>query len=134
MPSKIPWLVTAVLLLGAALLTAGGVIALLNPRMLAAPADDINHAVRVYAGYLASRNFALALMLVASIVFGARSLMHSLAVLIGLVQFADAVFDALEGRWNIVPGVVILGLLVFLAASRISGAAFWKREAWANSQ
>jgi hypothetical protein len=134
MPTKIPVWVTAILLLGALLLAAGGVIALVNPRMLASPNDAITAAVRVYAGYLASRNFVLALMLFAAIANRARLLMHSLAVIVGLIQIADVIFEAVEGRWLVVPGVLILGLLFFLAASQISGAPFWKREAWSASQ
>ena len=59
----IRWFPKATSILGAILLTAGACIALLRPVMLASPHDEINGAVHIYAGYLASRNFSLAIAL-----------------------------------------------------------------------
>ncbi len=44
-------------------MAAGGVIALVNPAMLASPHDQINGAIHIYAGYLASRNLCIAAVL-----------------------------------------------------------------------
>ena len=49
-----PRWVYVVVLIGALLMALGGVIALVNPAMLVSPHDQINGAVHVYAGYLAS--------------------------------------------------------------------------------
>ena len=62
--AAIVWWVKAVVVLGALLFATGAVLALVRPAMLASPHDEVNGAVRVYAGYLASRNTALAVMLV----------------------------------------------------------------------
>jgi hypothetical protein len=71
--------------------------------------------------------------LLAALAWRAKPVLHTLLVVVGLVQLADAVLDAIEGRWPVVPGVLILGCLFFLAASRIAGAAFWRREAWSTA-
>lgn len=130
MPVKNPWWVTVVVVLGAVLMAVGGLIALLNPRMLVSPTAEMNEAVRVYAGYLVSRNLVLSIMLLAALAWRERSSLHLLLVVVGLIQFADAVLDVVEHRWPIAPGVAILGGLFFLAAWRISRAAPWRSQAW----
>jgi hypothetical protein len=130
MPTKIPVWVSAIVIVGAVLMAAGAVIAEVNPQMLAAPNATINTATHVYAAYLVSRNLVLAVMLLAALAWRAKPVLHTLLVAVAFIQIADAVLDALEGRWPIVPGVFVLGTLFFIAAARISGAAFWKRAAW----
>jgi len=125
-----PWWVTVAVLIGAALMTAGGVIALVNPAMLVSPQDQIDGAVHTYAGYLASRNLCIAALLLALMAMRKTRALGNLLVLTAFIQLADAILDAMEGRWLIVPGVLVLCLLFFLAAARFSGYAFWKTEAW----
>lgn len=128
----LPWWVSAVILLGALLTATGAVLALVHPAMLVSPHDEINGAVRVYAGYLAARNGALAMMLVVLLALGARRSLSSLMVLIALIQVLDAVLDIAEGRWMIVPGVLIFALVFLITAARLSGHPFWRAEAWAR--
>jgi hypothetical protein len=108
----------------------GAVIAMVNPAMLVSPHDEINGAVHIYAGYLASRNLALAGMLLALLMIGARRALGNLVAIVGLIQFLDACMDVAEGRWTVAAGVVVFGVLFLFAATRFSGAAFWKVEAW----
>src|SRR5580704_8431902 len=102
-----PWWVQAIVLLGSALMAAGALIALLNPAMLVSPHDEINAAVHVYAGYLFSRNAALAILLVASMIFRAKGTLNTLILLTAFIQLLDAAVDCMEGRWVIVPGVAV---------------------------
>jgi hypothetical protein len=85
-------------------MTAGGVIALVDPATLVSPTDVINNAARIYAGYLASRNLALAAALLAAMMLRARGALGSLMMLTAFIQIGDAVIDCAEGRWSIVPG------------------------------
>jgi hypothetical protein len=124
-----PWWLQTIVLLGALLMGAGAVIALLNPAMLVSPHDEINAAVHVYAGYLFSRNAALAILLVGSMIFRAKGTLNTLILLTAFVQFLDAAVDCMEGRWVLVPGVLIFGLLFLLASARLSGHPFWRKEA-----
>jgi hypothetical protein len=130
MPTKIPIWVSAIVIVGAILMAAGAEIAEVKPQMLVAPNAAIDAATHVYAAYLVSRNLVLAVMLIAALAWRAKTVLHTLLVAVALIQIADAVLDALGGRWPIVPGVLVLGILFFIAAARISGAAFWKRAAW----
>ncbi len=98
--------------------------------MLVSPHDQINGAVHIYAGYLASRNLCIAALLFVLMAIRKTRALGNLLALTGFIQLADAILDAVEGRWPIVPGVFVLGLLFLFAAERLSGHAFWKTEAW----
>lgn len=126
----IPLWVTAVAIAGALLTAMGAVIALVSPAMLVSPHDEINGAVRIYAGYLASRNSVLALMLAALLIMKARRALGQLMVVVGLIQFFDVLMDIAEGRWTIVPAVLVLGVAFVAGAARLCGARLWRREVW----
>jgi hypothetical protein len=129
-----PWWLQIIVFLGALLMAAGALIALLNPAMLVSPHDEINAAVHIYAGYLFSRNAALAILLVASMLFRSKGTLNTLILLTALIQLSDAAVDCMEGRWIIVPGVAVFGLLFLLASARLSGHPFWRKEAWSQAQ
>jgi hypothetical protein len=128
--SAIGWWPKAIAVLGALLLAAGAIIALFHPVMLVSAHDEINGAVHIYAGYLASRNLALAIMLVAALCFGAKGMLNNLLLLVALTQLLDAVMDVIEGRWPVAAGVVVLAVLFFIASGSFSGYPFWKIHAW----
>jgi len=128
--TPIPWWVRIVVVLGALLMAAGGIIALTNPAMLASQHEEINGAVRIYAGYMASRNLALTAMLLAMLALGAKRALAVLMTLTALVQIFDACMDCVEARWPVVPGVLVFGIVFLAGAARLSGHPFWKREAW----
>jgi hypothetical protein len=128
--AAIPIWPKAIVGLGIILLAAGAVIALLHPVLLVSPHGQINEATRVYAGYLASRNMALALMLFLTLVRRANKSLNILVLLTAVIQLFDIVMDISEGRWAVLPPVIILGVLLLLASTRISGHPFWKTEAW----
>jgi hypothetical protein len=132
--AALDWWLQTIVLLGALLMVAGALIALLNPAVLVSPRDDINAAVHIYAGYLFSRNLALAILLVASMSFRARGTLNTLILLTAFIQLLDVVVDCVEGRWAIVPGVLIFGLLFLLASRRLSGHPFWRKDAWTLSE
>ena len=128
--SSIPVWPRLIVILGIVLLAAGAVIAVVHPILLVSPHDQINEATHVYAGYLGSRNMALALMLLVTILLRAIKALNILVLLTAVIQLLDIGMDFAEGRWAVVPGVVILGALFFAASARISGYPFWKAEAW----
>jgi len=116
--------------LGALLMITGALIALLHPALLVSPHDEINAAVHTYAGYLASRNLGLAIMLLAAMSLRAKGTLNTLMLLSAFIQLLDAGIDCVEGRWVIVPGVVLIGLLFFVGSARLSGYPIWRIEAW----
>jgi hypothetical protein len=131
--ASLPGWVVASVIAGALLMGAGAAIALVRPAMLVAPKAEITDAVRVYAGYLVSRNLALALMLIAMLAIRARRVLSGLMLLTAFIQFIDAGMDVLEGRWAIVPGVLIFAIVFFLGAARLNGRPLWKVAAWRDA-
>jgi hypothetical protein len=114
------WWVTAIVMVGSLLLIAGAMLALLRPQMLLSPDQPVTPAVRVYAGYLVSRNLALALMLLSALRARARVTLHGMMVLYAVVQLLDAVMDVMEHRWTVLPVIVLLALLFLVGACRLS--------------
>ena len=128
--AAIPWWVGGVVVLGAALMAMGALIALVHPAMLVLPGDAMNGAVRIYAGYLFSRNLTLAVFLLLALGLRFRGMLNTLLLLTAWIQVLDAGVDSWEGRWMIVPGVLVLGGMFLAASARLSGAPFWRVEAW----
>jgi hypothetical protein len=127
---EIPLWLRAVVILGAFLLTGGAAIALFHPIMLVSPHDEINGAVHIYAGYLASRNLGLATVLVLAMSLRAKEILSGLLICTAFIQIIDGVIDCFEQRWAIAPGVTVFGIVFLFAAYRLSGYAFWRVEAW----
>jgi hypothetical protein len=125
-----PWWITVIVVLGALLMATGGMMALLQPSRLVSPHDEINGAVHTYAGYFASRALVLSVMLLAALLFRAKGLLNSLMLLTAFIQLMDLGVDWHEGRWSVIPGVVLVGVLFFVGAWRLSGFPFWRAEAW----
>ena len=132
--ATIPGWVSIVVLVGAGLMMAGAVIALAHPTMLVSPGDEINGATRIYAGYLFSRNLTIAVFLLLALGMRARGMLNTLLLLTAWIQIVDAGVDSWEGRWAIVPGVIILGGLFFAASARLCGYPFWRVEAWRRGE
>jgi hypothetical protein len=127
--SAIGWWPRAIAVLGALLLAAGALIALFRPVMLVSAHDEINGAVHIYAGYFASRNLALTIMLIAVLRLGAKGMLRNLLLLVAFIQLLDAAMDVIEGRWPVAIGVVVLAVLFFMASGSLSGLPFWKIHA-----
>ena len=126
----LPWWLRTIVVLGSFLLATGALIALVHPVLLVSPHDEINEAVHIYAGYLASRNLGLAVMLLAAMSLRAKGMLNSLMLLTALIQVLDASIDCLEARWAIVPGVLVFAGIFFVGSARLSGYPFWRIEAW----
>ena len=128
--AALPWWLRTIVVVGALLMVTGAFIALLHPVLLVSPHDEINGAVHIYAGYLASRNLGLAIMLLVAMSLRGRGMLNTLILLTAFIQVLDAGIDCVEGRWAIVPGVVVFGLLFFAGSAGLSGYPFWRMEAW----
>ena len=126
----VPAWANVVVVIYAILMAAGGVVAMVKPELLVGPHAQINDAVRTYAGYLTARNLTLAVMLLVLLVMGARRALGNLVAALGLIQLVDCCVDCAEARWTVAPGVLVLGILLLVAAARLSGSAFWRRSAW----
>jgi hypothetical protein len=114
----IAWWIELIVVIGSILMLLGGVLAWVRPAMLVGAAE-MTAAARVFAGYFVARNLAIGGFLIGALSLRKRDALVTLLLLASAVQGADAVFDVLEGRWPIVPGVLVLGVLFGLAAMRL---------------
>jgi hypothetical protein len=87
--------------------------------MLLGPDDHVTDAVRVYAGYLFSRNLAVAGTLIAAFAVRARRLLAGLMVLTAAIQILDTAVDAATGRWILVPGLLVFAATFLVGAHRL---------------
>jgi hypothetical protein len=125
------WWLWMIVILGALLTAAGGIIALVHPSMLVSPREQMNGAVHIYAGYLAARSLAISFLLLVLLFIGARRALGNLMVLVGLIQLLDTCMDVAEGRRAIIPVVFVFGLVFLWSAACLSGGyPFWRIEAW----
>jgi hypothetical protein len=127
--ARLPWWLPALVILGAALTAAGGVIALVHPALLLSSGDQMNSAAHLYAHYLVSRNLALAAMLVAALVLRADRALAGLMVLTALIQVLDGILDAVDARWVLVPGLLVFAVAFLVGAARLPGLPPWWRLA-----
>ena len=128
-----PVRVKAIAILAAVLLTAGASLALFDPTMLVGKGAQMNPAARVFAGYLFSRNLAVAALMAGALALRARKALGTLLTLTALIQFGDAAMDCYEQRWSIVPVVVFLGLAFLIGAGSALGHSAWKINNWRDS-
>jgi len=128
--AALPWWLRTIVVLGALLMATGAIIALLHPALLVSPHDEINGAVRIYAGYLTSRNLGIAIMLLLAMGLRANGALNTLMLLTAFIQVLDIGIDCVEGRWAVIPGVTVLAVMFFAGSARLSGFPFWRMGAW----
>jgi hypothetical protein len=117
--AEVAWWIAAIVILGVLLTAAGGILALVHPETLVGSNAPMNQAAYVYAGYLVSRDLALAAMLLATLALRAYRMLAGLMILTVLTQVIDAVVDATTGRLSLVPIIVILAVAFLIGAIRI---------------
>ncbi len=122
--------VKVIVLFGVVLLAFGAFLALFKPMLIVGKGEQMNNSARVFAGYLFSRNSALAALLAGAFALRARTLLAGFVALTALIQFVDAAVDCYEQRWAIVPIVVLLGVAFLFAAGSILGRPVWNLKAW----
>jgi hypothetical protein len=115
----VAWWIAAIVILGVLLTATGGILALVHPETLVGSNAPMNQAAYVYAGYLVSRDLALAAMLLATLALRAYRMLAGLMILTVLTQVIDAVVDATTGRLSLVPIIVILAVAFLIGAIRI---------------
>src|SRR5208283_5279094 len=126
----IPWWVQLVTVVGSLLMAAGAILGLVSPGMLVGHQADINGAARVFAGYFAARNLAVACLLLFMLTIRAGRALGQVTALAACIQVLDFALDCVEGRWSIAPGVLALGVLFFCAGAKLCGHPLWQRRAW----
>lgn len=129
-PTALPWWLVTIVIIGALLAAAGAFAAIFRPDMLLGSGQTMNDAANVYAGYLVSRGLAVAVMLLALLILRAWRMLAGLMVFTALLQLIDAVVDLVEGRYLLLPILLIYVIAFLIGANWLFGQPFWKASAW----
>jgi len=110
----------------------GGLIAAVDPELLTGGINTDGAAI--YVDYTISRDLALAVTILCMLAFRARRVLAALLLLAALVQIADLVQDAVQGRVILALGVAVLGALFLAAGARLADYAPWRAAIWRDSE
>ena len=127
--ARIPWWVSAVVILGACLTAAGAVISKVDPTLLT-NGSPMTDAARVYADYMFARNLPLAVMLLFLLLVKARHMLAGFMVLTAFIQIVDVINDVARGAFLLIPGLLIFAALFLIGAWQLFGQAIWHIDAW----
>lgn len=119
-----PWWLLAMVILGSVLTAAGAVMGLL------ASGEHLNTAGQNYADYFATRNLAMAAMLLVMLALRARRVLAALMILTAVIQLLDAVTAAATGRLGLIPIDLVFTAVFLIGVARLSGREFWQASAW----
>jgi hypothetical protein len=128
--SLIPWWVSGIVWIGILLTATGAILALVHPETLVGSDAPMNQAAYVYAGYLVSRDLALAILLLVMLLLKARRVLAGLMALTILTQVIDAIVDLTTGRISLVPPILLLAIAFLIGLMRITGPTFWAASKW----
>jgi hypothetical protein len=117
------WLVTLVIL--GALLTATGAVQALLPA-----SGHLSTAGQNYAEYFATRNLAMAALLLIMLALRARRVLAGLMILTALIQTLDAITATATGRLGLVPIDLIFTAAFLIGAARLSPHPVWRAVTW----
>lgn len=118
------WWLVSLVVLGAALTAAGGLLAI-HPL-----GEHLNNAGQNYADYFLTRNLAMAVMLLLMLALRARRTLTGLMLLTALIQCLDAITASLTGRWGLVPIDLVFAVAFLLGAAHLSPQPLWRGAAW----
>lgn len=117
------WLVT--LVVAGALLTATGAVLALLPA-----SGHLSAAGQDYAGYFATRNLAMAVMLLIMLALRAQRVLAGLMTLTALIQTLDAITASATGRLGLVPIDLAFTAAFLIGAARLSPHPVWRAATW----
>jgi len=103
------------------LAAASTVLAAVDPALVVSSHAQITDPTRVYAGYLSSRDAAIAIALIVALALRRHRLLGAALAWAALTQFLD-VAGAVTGRWALPPGLILRTALLAATSSRLSGA------------
>ena len=106
---------------GSLLAAASTVLAAVDPALVVSSHAQITDPTRVYAGYLSSRDAAIAIVLIVALALRRHRLLGAALAWAALTQFLD-VAGAVTGRWALPPGLILRTALLAATSSRLSGA------------
>lgn len=110
-------------MLGAVLTATGGVMAVF-------PSGHLSTAGQNYDEYSATRNLAIAVMLLIMLALRAQRVLASLMILTALIQILDAITASVTGRLGLAPIDLVYTAAFLIGAARLSPYPIWRAATW----
>jgi hypothetical protein len=126
---RIAWPVVAVVLAGAVVVLAGGILAWLRPAQLLPAGASADVGVHLYGARMAARALPLGLALLVLLALRARRMLGGLLVLVAAIEIGDSVSALVNRDWVELSGAVVAVAFLW-AAGRLLGAPLWTARAW----
>jgi Protein of unknown function (DUF998) len=123
-PSPWSWWLTGIVVLGALLTAAGGLLAI-HPA-----GEHLNTAGQNYAYYFLTRNLAMAVLLLLMLALRARRALTGLMILTALIQTLDTITATATGRLPLVPIDLAFTAAFLIGAAHLSIGPLWRATSW----
>jgi hypothetical protein len=120
---RITWPVAVVVVLGAAAVLAGGLLAWLAPARLLPAGTPVTTDVQLYGARMAARALPLGFALLVLLALRVHRLLAALLVLIAAIEVGDCVSAVAYRDWAELSGAVIAVAFLW-AAARLAGRRF----------
>ena len=111
--------VAAVVVVGAAVVLAGGLIAWLHPALLLPSGTAVDTGARIYGARMAARALPLGIALLVLLAVRARAMLAALLVLVAAVEVGDAASALAYRDWAELAGAVAVAAAFGWAAHRL---------------
>jgi len=121
--NSVTWPVAAIVVAGAAIVLAGGLVAWLHPALLLPSGTPVTPGVRLYGARMAARALPLGAALVLLLALRARRMLAALLVLVAAVEVGDAVSALAYRDWAELAGAVVVAAAFGWAARRLARSA-----------
>jgi hypothetical protein len=118
--SSVSWPVAAVVVAGAAVVLAGGLIAWLHPAQLLPSGTVVSDGVRIYGARMAARALPLGVALILLLALRARRMLAALLVLVAAVEVGDAASALAYRDWAELAGAVVVAAAFAWSALRLN--------------
>lgn len=96
-PSRVPWPVTVIVLVGVVVLAIGGFLAWFHPAGLLPSGDPATESVRLLGQRMAARNLGLAIALAVALAVRAKAALAALIAVTALIEIGDVVGGLAQG-------------------------------------
>jgi hypothetical protein len=114
------WLVRVVVVVGALVNAAAGVLSLFAPERFLAlvghAGESLSPGAQMFAAYTGTRDLAVALMLIALLAVRSKQMLAGVMLLTALANALDGVDAVAHQRWAQAPGALVFAIVFLLAA------------------
>lgn len=117
----IGWPVATIVVIGAVVVLAGGLVAWLHPATLLPAGTPVGTGVRLYGARMAARSLPLGVALLVLLATRSRRLLGWSMVLVAVIELGDCVSALAYHDWSELAGGAIVAIAFGWAARRLLG-------------